>query len=1093
MPPKESEAPGPLSKGKKTKNEETPSAKTVKFNKTPSIIPPQYHNKRNKSEVIRTRKKVAFIRRELAFINTELAKAKVRAQNKDEDNDPEKRMEPIPRKFRRYKKLFAKTVETGTPVHSEWDHVIELKEGTTPKFHKIYNLSETELTTLREWLEEQLKLGHIRVSSSSAGYPVMFVPKKNGKLRLVIDYRQLNEITKKDRTPLPLISEIRDRLAGANWFTALDLKGAYNLIRIKEGDEWKTAFRTRYGLFECLVMPFGLTNAPATFQRMINFVLKEYVDQFVIVYLDDILIFSKTREEHEEHIHKVLQALQDANLLVEPEKCQFEVQEVTFLGHIITPGNIRMDPDKISAIQGWKEPQNVKEVQSFLGLANYYRRFIKSFAKLATPLTNLTKKLTKFKWEDPEITAFQQLKDAITSEPVLVMFDRTKPIEVETDASDYAIGGQIGQRDPNGKLRPIAFFSKKLHGPALRYPIYDKEFMAIVEAFKEWRHYLHGSLHKVKVWTDHNNITYFTTTQRLSKRQVGYFEELAQFDYELIHVKGKENGRADALSRKPELFQEIPDYSAQMLQYNEKGNLEQQTLAAMFQIEEDNPMITKIQDYARNWETNDIPEGVALNDGTPTYDDKVWVPEELHKEVIRSVHEHPLHGHKGIRKTKEQVQRYFHIDGIKKMVQYVVSHCDTCQRSKSARHLPYGKIQPLPVPTRPWESVSFDHITKLPISKEPVTGMKYDSIFVIVDRLTKMTYFIPYKEATDAEDLAYVFTRYISANHGLPGDIISDRGRTFVSKFWKGLTTRLGTNHKASTAHHPQTDGQTERINQIIEAWLRCYINLRQDDWVEKLPTAQLSYNSTPSESTGKSPFFLNYGFEPEAYRPPRNGEDVEKARIRAEDMIHLHEELQAQLELVRQRMQKYADRTRLGGPTLQEGDMVYLCRHTRGSKQANIKTNRPNDKLDYKKVGPYKILRKIGEVNYELNIPDVQGKRGAKLHPIFHVSLLEKALIDEDTNEIIHDEIVIEGEEEEYEVEKILEFKLDQNGLCKYLVKWKDYDESANSWEPIENLKNALTMVKRIHQNLKGLILPDQDQPLPGQAIRRQRGRPRK
>jgi len=225
----------------------------------------------------------------------------------------------------------------------------------------------------------------------------MFIPKKNGKLRLVIDYRQLNKITKKDRTPLPLISEIRDRLAGANWFTALDLKGAYNLIRIKEGDEWKTAFRTRYGLFECLVMPFGLTNAPATFQRMINFVLKEYVDQFVIVYLDDILIFSKTREEHEEHIHKVLQALQDANLLVEPEKCQFEIQEVTFLGHIITPGNIRMDPDKISAIQGWKEPQNVKEVQSFLGLANYYRRFIKSFAKLATPLTNLTKKLTKFK------------------------------------------------------------------------------------------------------------------------------------------------------------------------------------------------------------------------------------------------------------------------------------------------------------------------------------------------------------------------------------------------------------------------------------------------------------------------------------------------------------------------------------------------------------------------------------------------------------------------------------------------------------------------------------------------------------------------
>lgn len=298
----------------------------------------------------------------------------------------------IPRQYRKYEKLYKATLDTGLPLHSQWDHSIELVDGKQPRTYKIYNLHEKELKTLREWLDEQLEKGYIRVSNSSAGYPVMFVPKKNGKLRLVIDYRQLNEITIKDRTPLPLISEIRDRLATAKWFTALDLKGAYNLIRIKGGDEWKTAFRTRYGLFECLVMPFGLTNAPATFQRMINEVLRKYVDNFVIVYLDDILIYSDTLEEHEQHVHQVLETLQAANLLVEPEKCQFHVQEVNFLGHIISPGQIRMDPAKVAAIKEWKIPKTVKEIQSFLGLANYYRRFIRNYSKIATPLTDLTKK-----------------------------------------------------------------------------------------------------------------------------------------------------------------------------------------------------------------------------------------------------------------------------------------------------------------------------------------------------------------------------------------------------------------------------------------------------------------------------------------------------------------------------------------------------------------------------------------------------------------------------------------------------------------------------------------------------------------------------
>ncbi|KAF6527467.1 hypothetical protein HZS61_010511 [Fusarium oxysporum f. sp. conglutinans] len=464
----------------------------------------------------------------------------LKLQKKIEEKEQQDRLKNIPEEYRIYEKLFKEELETKVPQHSRWDHEIWLKTDDLP-FQKIYNLNEKELTTLKEYLETELAKGNIRISTSSAGFPVMFVPKKNGKLRLVVDYRKLNALTIKDRTPLPLITELKDRLQGKQIFTALDLKGAYNLIRIKEGDEWKTAFRTKFGLFEYLVMPFGLTNAPATFQRMINNVLRQYLDVFVVCYLDDILIFSDDEEEHKEHVHKVLKALQDANLLVEPEKSHFHVKEVDFLGHTITPGEIRMERKKISAVADWPKPTTVKEVQSFLGFANYYRRFIKDFSKIANPLTELTKKERKFIWLPEAQDAFEQLRQAILSEPVLVMFDPNKEIELETDSSDFALGGQIGQRDDQGKLHPIAFYSHKLHGPELNYPIYDKEFLAIVNCFKEFRHYLMGSMHQIKVYTDHQNISHFATTQELNRRQLRYAEYLYDQTTTLAHPRQKNN------------------------------------------------------------------------------------------------------------------------------------------------------------------------------------------------------------------------------------------------------------------------------------------------------------------------------------------------------------------------------------------------------------------------------------------------------------------------------------------------------------------------------------------------------------------------
>ncbi|KAK6221471.1 reverse transcriptase domain protein [Colletotrichum tabaci] len=471
----------------------------------------------------------------------------------DQGSDP---LLAIPEEYRKYEKLFAPELETGLPEHGPYDHEIPLIEEALDKY-----------------LDENLKKGYIRPSESSAGYPILFVPKKNGKLRLCVDYRQLNSITKKNCYLLPLISELRDLLHGANWFTALDLKGAYNLIRMKEGEEWKTAFRIRKGLFEYLVMPFGLTNAPATFQTMINYVLSEFIDIFVVVYLDDILIFSPTLELHKEHVHQVLQKLQEAKLLVEAEKCEFHTQRVDFLGYTITPGQIEMEAKKVQAVRDWPTPQNVKDVQSFLGFVNFYRRFLKSYAGSVQCIQNLTRKDTPFEWTKECNDAFEKVKQHVSSEPVTRIPNPDKPFEIEVDASDFAMGGQLGQRDEEGRLHPCAFFSKAFHEPELNYQIHDKELMAIIEAFHEWRLQLSGTKHEVLVYTDHKNLAHFTTSKNLNKRQVRWSEFLSEYNFWIIYRKGTDNGRADALSRRTDYEVPVPEETQVILKTDKNGDL----------------------------------------------------------------------------------------------------------------------------------------------------------------------------------------------------------------------------------------------------------------------------------------------------------------------------------------------------------------------------------------------------------------------------------------------------------------------------------------------------------------------------------------
>jgi hypothetical protein len=354
---------------------------------------------------------------------------------------------------------------SGLRPHRNIDHQISLKTDYQPPWKLLYGMSESELSALRDFLKENIEKGFIQPSSSPARAPVLFVKKKDGTLRLCIDYRGLNDMTIKNRYPLPLIQETLDRVGGAKIYTKLDLRGAYNLLRIKEGEEWKTAFGTRYGHFEFTVMPFGLTNAPATFQNFMNDLLRDFLDDFCSVYLDDILIFSENLDLHRDHVHKVLGILRDNMVFCKPEKCLFEVDRVEYLGFIISTEGIAMDQGKLTAVSEWPTPRKLRDVQSFLGFANFYRRFIKSYSKVVTPLTRLTAKDVPFTWGPDQEKAFTDLKNSFTTAPVLAHYDFSRPSIVETDASDYVCAAVLSQSDDEGILHPVAFFSKKMTSP----------------------------------------------------------------------------------------------------------------------------------------------------------------------------------------------------------------------------------------------------------------------------------------------------------------------------------------------------------------------------------------------------------------------------------------------------------------------------------------------------------------------------------------------------------------------------------------------------------------------------------------------------
>ncbi|KAJ0513409.1 putative nucleotidyltransferase, Ribonuclease H [Helianthus annuus] len=783
---------------------------------------------------------------------------------------------------------------------------------------------------------------------------------------MCIDYRELNKVTVKNRYPLPRIDDLFDQLQGSCYYSKIDLRSGYHQLRVRDEDVSKTAFRTRYGHYEFLVMPFGLTNAPAVFMDLMNRVCKPYLDKFVIVFIDDILIYSKSQEEHEQHLRLILELLRKEQLYAKLSKCDFWLREVHFLGHVVNKDGIHVDPSKVDSIRNWPAPRTPTEIRQFLGLAGYYRRFIKDFSKIAQPLTLLTQKGVTYRWGNTQETAFQYLKDRLCSAPILSLPEGTDDFVVYCDASIQGLGCVLMQRD-----KVIAYASRQLKVHERNYTTHDLELGAVVFALKIWRHYLYGT--RCTIYTDHRSLEHILKQKDLNMRQRRWVELLNDYECAIKYHPGKANVVADALSRKDTLPKRV-----RALQLTIQSSLPAQIRAA--QIEALKPENVKAEALRGSRQQMEQKE-----DGAYYVTGRIWVPlyGGLRELVMDEAHKSRYSVHPGSDKMYHDISTTYWWPSMKAHIATYVGKCLTCARVKVEYQKPAGLLQQPKIPQWKWEEISMDFVTGLPRSQRG-----NDTIWVIVDRLTKSAHFLPIKETDKFSTLADVYLKEVVSRHGVPTSIISDRDARFTSELWQAMHKSFGSRLDMSTAYHPQTDGQSERTIQTLEDMLRACVIDFGNGWEKHLPLVEFSYNNSYHTSIQAAPFEALYGRK---CRSPLCWAEVGDSQITGPEIVVDATEKIAQIRqrmaAARDRQKAYADKRRKP-LEFEVGDRVLL----KVSPWKGVVRFGKRGKLNPRYVGPFEIIEKVGKVAYKLNLPAELGA----VHNVFHVSNLKKCLSDE-------------------------------------------------------------------------------------------------
>ena len=875
-----------------------------------------------------------------------------------------------------------------------------INTGNSPPVRQpVRRIPPSRREEVKGLLNQMLEREIIEPSSSPWASPVVLVQKKDGSTRFCIDYRKLNQVTRKDAYPLPRIDMTLDTLHGSKWFTTLDLLSGYWQVEMKAADKEKTAFCTTEGLFQFKVMPFGLCNAPASFQRLMDLVLTGLQWSQCLVYLDDIVVLGRSFEEHIQNLNAVFQRLHQSGLRLKPSKCSFFKEQVQYLGHIISRDGVATDPEKTAKVATWPVPTCKRETQQFLGFANYYRRFIKDFAQLARPLHRLTEKTAPFTWNGECQTSFDQLRKCLCSAPVLAYPDFSRAFILDTDASDTGIGGVLSQLDENGRERVIAYGSKLLTKSERQYCVTRRELLAVVTYVRQYRPYLISQ--KFTLRTDHGSLTWLRNFREPEGQLARWLERLQELDFEVVHRRGTAHKNADALSRLPcrqcgRDTHATAEVAVTTLHPSDSqtGDLRQMqladaVLAPLLQGKEadtkpDIKSFPAVSKAARRllqiWDQLIVHSGVLCRQFQPTDNApgglQTVIPEALRTEVLADFHEGPMGGHLGVDKTFSRLRERFYWPGYHRDVQDWCRNCGTCASRKTPAPKARAPLKPI-VTSYPLQLVAMDIMGPLP---ESTAGNSY--ILVVADYFTRYTeaYPIPNQEAiTVATKLVDEFFFRFSP----PEQLHSDQGRNFESSIITEVCKLLGIEKSRTTPYHPQSDGLVERFNRTLLDMLATAVTDHPFEWEQHLRRLCLAYNTSIHPTTGHSPFSLMFGRQARMPVDIMLGTTVPSSSTIPRYVATLRSSLETAYAHVREHMghqleqQKKQYDLKTSGCPFKCGDLVWL--------HSTVVPRGKSKKLHRPWTGPYRVVKKLSDIVYRLQHTQLRRKR-----PVVHRNRLK-------------------------------------------------------------------------------------------------------
>jgi RNase H-like domain found in reverse transcriptase/Reverse transcriptase (RNA-dependent DNA polymerase)/Integrase zinc binding domain/Integrase core domain/Chromo (CHRromatin Organisation MOdifier) domain len=900
---------------------------------------------------------------------------------------------------------------------------------------------EAEQTEVNRMLE----MGVIEESSSEWASPVVLVPKPDGSLRFCVDYRKLNAVTEKDVYPLPRIDDCLDSLGEAKVFSTLDANSGYWQIRVDPKDREKTSFICHAGTFQFRRMPFGLVNAPATFQRAMDVILSPVKWKSCLIYLDDVIVYSSSLEQHVKDLDVVLDLLGKAGASLRLEKCHFFQQKVKYLGHVVLPGKLQVDQSKTDTVKAAALPRTKTELRSFLGLCGVYRRFIPSYAKVAAPLTRMLRGdlPEPYNLNELQREAFEKLKQSIISPPVLALPRLTGELVLDTDSSDEQLGCCLQQRGEDGHLHPLGFWSRHLNAPEINYSATEKEALAVVWAIKRLRPYLEGE--KFTVRTDHSALVWLFSVDGGNRRLVRWRLCLAEYDFVIKYRPGVQNQPADALSRivgsghdTSPVEDDIPCVVVQA----DEPNLEPISVEEFAAAQREDEFCRAVLDT----ETGSLSAACFNDSGLISRRDprtdrsQICVPESLRGRVMSLTHHPKIASHPGGTRMYQNLRRDFFWPRMAVDIHEYVQGCSSCARKRLSTQRKTSHIKLFP-PSEPFEFVAMDILGPLP---ETAQGNRF--LLVIVDRFSKLTRTVPLR-TTIATEVAKVFLFDWYCVYGPPVILLTDNGSQFISKFFQSVCKLLGVKQTFSTAYHPQTNGQCERFNRTVLNSISHYISDNQDNWDELSYVATYAFNTTVHSSTGHTPFELSLARKTPTPVLAQKAEygmmsaNLTKTAYRQKILAQCEEFGKAakeQLSAAQQRYKKaYDAHVRVRNADIQVGDLVFV--------RTFVTEPGRSPKVEFPVSGPYTVIARDDKtfvVRTASGSQRVSADRVTKapgprdLPPEFQLEAeLEAAR--EDVGSL--DEMV---------VDRIVGHGVNEDGQYMVKIRWHGQDKSEDTWQ---------------------------------------------